>query len=60
MRCLKILEDCDDNWNNVDNDAVTPMFRTRLGSSVIVKKSSIAKAYSVFRDDDYIAIFYTG
>ncbi|XP_021769649.1 protein BREAST CANCER SUSCEPTIBILITY 2 homolog B-like isoform X1 [Chenopodium quinoa] len=46
--CSKILEDCD-NRNVVDDDI--PMFRTGSGSSVVLKKSSIAKASSVLGDD---------
>ncbi|KNA09601.1 hypothetical protein SOVF_152150 isoform A [Spinacia oleracea] len=48
--CSKILEDCNKR-NVVVDDDITPMFRTGSGSSVVLKKSSIAKAYSVLGDD---------
>lgn len=53
--CSKILEDCDKR--NVDDDI--PMFRTGFGSSVVIKKSSIAKASAVL-GDDCISKFDTG
>lgn len=42
-----ILEDCD----NKPSGEETPMFRTGLGNSVVLKKSSVAKASSVLGDD---------
>lgn len=52
--CSKILEDCDER--NVDD---TPMFRTGSGSSVVLKKSSIAKASSVL-GEEFISNFNSG
>ncbi|CAO2820162.1 unnamed protein product [Amaranthus hypochondriacus] len=53
--CSKILG-CSEERNDGSD---TPMFRTGLGSSVVLKKSSIAKATSVL-GDDFFADFDTG
>ncbi|XP_038698141.1 protein BREAST CANCER SUSCEPTIBILITY 2 homolog B-like isoform X1 [Tripterygium wilfordii] len=45
--CSKLLEDADEG-----NAGNSPIFRSGLGKSVVLKQSSIAKALSVLRDDD--------